>query len=95
MSNSHKTEQKILYRIFTENINSEETHTLVSKYFDGFSISYGSGYWEGNAESSIVIETIGDYTDKSKVLKLAGEIKKLNGQQVVLVFTTTGFVNEI
>ena len=94
---SHKTEQVVIYRIYTEEKHDVrlELEKLISEYFDGFSINSGVGFWKGRRELSTIIELIGDYPDKSKVLKLAAEIKILGNQESVLVTTVTGFVNEI
>ena len=93
---SHKTEQVVIYRIYTQRADSTtELEKLINYYFDGFSISSGIGFWRGQREYNTIIELIGDYPDKSKVLKLAAEIKILGNQESVLVTTVTGFVNEI
>ncbi len=92
---SHQTEQAVIYKVYTEYKNTREIIELVSKQFDGFTVTSGRGFWKGHEELSLVIEIIGDYADKSKVLKLAAEIKVLNKQESVLVFTGTGLVNEI
>ena len=92
---SHQTEQAVIYKVYTEYKNTLQVIELISKYFDGFTILSGFGFWKGERESSLIIEITGDYADKSKVLKLAAEIKILNKQESVLVFTGTGFVNEI
>ncbi len=94
---SHKTEQVVIYKIYTQRVNSiTELEKLINyNYFDGFSIISGIGFWKGQREYNTTIELIGDYPDKSKVLKLAAEIKILGNQESVLITTVTGFVNEI
>ncbi len=93
---SHKTEQAVLYKIFTEdNDTYPELMELVLKYFSGFTTNHGVGLWSGRREGSLTIEIVADYTDKAKVLRLAGDIKNLARQESVLVFTTTGLVNVI
>ena len=93
----HKTEQVVIYRIYTETKCDvrQELEDLISCYFDGFSISSDVGFWRSQKEYNTIIELIGDYPDKSKVLKLAAEIRILGNQESVLVTTVTGFVNEI
>ncbi len=92
----HKTEQVVVYRIYTQRADSTaELEKLISYYFDGFSIISGVGFWKGRREQNTIIELIGDYPDKSKVLKLAAEIKILGNQESVLVTTIVGFENEI
>ncbi len=93
---SHDTRQAVIYKVYTEDTAFRPRIVeLISKYFDGFTMTSGSGFWKGLGELSLTIEIIGVYADKSKVLKLAAEIKILNKQESVLVFTGTGLVNEI
>lgn len=47
-----------VYRIYTEDINREDTIKLVSKWFDGFTVYQAMGYWQGKAESSLIFEVI-------------------------------------
>lgn len=92
----HQTEQAVVYRVYTEDTDTRpEVANLVSEYFNGFTMFSGIGFWRGKKELSLVIEIIADYNDKHKVLRLAGEIKELNKQESVLVFTTTGLENLI
>lgn len=93
---NHKTEQAVIYRIYTEDTDTRpELQTLLNKSLQGYTIYSGTGFWEGKYEQSVIIETIGEYADKSKILRLAAEIKLLGKQESVLVITTTGLVNEI
>ncbi len=92
---SHQTEQAVIYRIYTEDKRRFELVNLISKHFDGFTQFHGIGYWKGKTKFSLIFEIIGVYANKSKVLKLAAEIKVLNKQESVLVFMSTGLVNEI
>lgn len=56
---------------------------VASRYFPGFTLSKGAGYWQGQREASATIEVL---TDKpSKVNALARAIKLVNKQQAVLV----------
>ncbi len=92
----HETEQAVVYRIYTEDSNFRpEIVKLISDEFDGFTLLSGVGYWRGRPEQSLVIEIIAEYSDKSKVLRLAADIKLVSKQESVLVFTGTGLVNEI
>lgn len=74
----------ILYRIMTEKKNLDQVLKLTDSYFSSYSHdSKRGGRWRGTNEASLLIEII---TDKeSKVKKLAGDIKKLNNQDAVLV----------
>ncbi len=93
---SHKTEQAVIYRIYTEDTDIRpELHDLIDGYADGYTILTGLGVWKGKREAGLIVEIIGEYADKSKILRLAAEIKILGKQESVLVTTTTGLVNEI
>ncbi len=93
---SHKTEQVVIYRIYTEDTDTRpELLKLVNGYSDGFTILSCVGFWRGISEQSIIIELIGDYSDKRKILELAGKVRLLGKQETVLVTTVTGLVNEI
>ncbi len=97
MSNhNHKTEQAVIYRIYTEDKDfRHELHDLINKQFDGYTLITGVGVYKGKREQALIVEIIGEYSDKSRVLRLAAEIKILGEQESVLVTTTTGLVNEI
>lgn len=79
----------MLFRILTEKINSKSTGQpqrtidLVAKFFDGFTVLNGQGYWQGKPEDCIIFEIETD--KKDLVLWLANQIKMQNNQQSVLV----------
>lgn len=56
---------------------------LAGRYFDGFTLIEGAGYWQGQRELSTTIELVTD--DGDRVLELARAIKVANGQDAVLV----------
>ena len=72
-----------LHRILTQDINRPGILTATNKYFNGYTIRPGIGYWEGQAEDSLTIEVITDNTPD--VMKLAKDIKSINKQDAVLV----------
>lgn len=74
----------MLYRIFTEDKKQKNIEVIVNKYFPGFSIYKGHGFWRCQKEKSLVIEIITDDTD-AKINKIAKEIKAKNKQQAVLI----------
>jgi hypothetical protein len=83
-------EEKMLYRILTENVNYEQTIDLISARFYGFTVLTGMGYWQGKPEHSLIVEIVpphgmGDGDARREIEKLAYAIKKQNGQQSVLV----------
>ena len=77
----------MLYRIFTEDKNTEALHDLISKRFDGFTSYTALGYWKGIAEASRVIEIIDLLNIQANVRALCYEIKQLNNQESVLFQT--------
>ncbi len=75
-----------IYRIYTE--RRQNLASLVSGYFDGFTLIDASGHWRGLAEPSAVIEVIqdGDETEtRRRVYDLAEAIRAANDQTAVLV----------
>jgi len=77
-----------LYRIFTEHKNTEHITKIVGRYFKGFTLLNGVGFWQGVPERSLVIEIIGTEADASKVELVAYQIKKANTQEAVLIQET-------
>ena len=76
----------MIIRIVTE--NHRLLDSIVSRYFDGYTILYGRGYWKGQAESSVVIEidSIGaDYNIMARIRSIVSDIKALCKQESVLV----------
>ena len=74
----------MLYRIFTENKNQEELEKLATKYFEGFTIVKGEGFWRLQKENSLIIEIVTE-EPKARINKLAQDIKKINKQEAVLI----------
>jgi len=77
-----------LYRIYTEHKDVEKVAKIVGRYFKGFTLLNGIGYWQGVPEQSLVIEIIGTESDATKVELVAYEIKKANTQEAVLIQET-------
>jgi len=75
----------MLYRIYTENKNKRDVLALASGYFPGFTAFDGQGYWQGAAESSLVLEIVAPKTQKNEVESLAKHIKEFNTQEAVLL----------
>jgi len=73
----------MLYRIITENINKAKIIELITKYFDGFTLIEGQGYWRGKSEKTLIIEIM--TTGCISVKRLASRIKSLNNQESVLI----------
>jgi len=75
----------MLYRLYTEYKRPLNTSKIVSKYFQGFTVTKGIGYWMGLPEKSMIIEIVTERAMDAKVKKLADEIKRYNSQEAVLV----------
>jgi hypothetical protein len=71
------------YRLYTEFYPN--LLELTARYFDGATLYFGTGLYEGNTESGGVIEIVATKDDLQKVVFLAGDIKQVNGQLSVLV----------
>ena len=74
----------MLYRIFTEDKNQDQIESLVSKYFEGYTLYKAAGYWRLQREDSLIIEIVADDID-ARISALAGDIKKVNKQDAVLI----------
>src|ERR1035437_2211592 len=76
----------VLYRLYTENLGHTPTFVrLISRYFSGASILYGTGVWEKKDEPCAIIEVIATSNDLQSIVHLAGDIKVQNHQSSVLV----------
>jgi len=76
----------MLYRIFTEDVkeNHETLTELITKFYEGFTILKGQGYWRLQPENSLVIEIV-TIDEDAKVKKLAAAIRDANDKECVLV----------
>ncbi len=74
----------MLYRIFTENQNEVEIEKIVNKFYPGFTVVKGEGFWRMQKEDSLIIEIVTQDED-TKINTVAQEIKELNKQEAVLV----------
>lgn len=79
------TTSRVLFSIFTEDINRPLLVALVRRYFQGATITYGYGIFESKVEASARIDIIARLDALQEVTYLAGDIKQQNGQSVVLV----------
>jgi len=83
--------ENMVYRIYTEKKNVKAISQIVSEHFDGFTILFGRGYWEGKPEKSMVIEIITDpifqstnRLDERCINLICRKIKGLNRQDAVI-----------
>ena len=74
----------IVYRLYTE-AAQPGLLVLISRYFSGATILYGSGLWLGKVEAGAVIEILATSNDLQSIIHLAGDIKVQNHQSSVLV----------
>lgn len=89
VNNSKERENKVLYRILTENKNYQNVANIVSAKFEDFVVIKAEEYQQGKARHSLIIEIVYDspLTDTlpTLIISLCYDIKKLNSQQAVLV----------
>lgn len=80
----------VAYRIYTEDADSlrESLVRLVTRYFEGATITYGDGVWQGHTERAAVVDIIGTTDDMQAVASLAGDIRFVHGQSAMLVTWT-------
>lgn len=74
----------MLYRLYTERKNIDKIKDIATKYFSGFTILTGTGFWKGEKEESLILEITGGKEEKEKVKKLGKDIKKTNDQESIL-----------
>jgi hypothetical protein len=77
-----------IHRIYTEKKNKNAIVHLVGTQFESITLQPTLGYYRGSAEKSIVIEIVGASAPKIKLL--AERIRKMNGQQSVLILRLEG-----
>lgn len=77
----------VAYRLFTEGAESlrESLLDLIERYFEGATITYGVGLWQGVTEVSAIVDIIGTSDDLQAIASLAGDIRFVHGQSTVLV----------
>lgn len=71
------------YRLYTEFYPN--LLELTARYFDGATLYFGDGLYQGNVEHGGVIEIVATQDDLQTVVFLAGDIKHVNNQHSVLV----------
>lgn len=75
----------MLYRIYTEDKNRETIAGIVGNYFPGFTLISATGYWNGKAEQSLIVEIVGERHHGLDVRAIAHQIKAINKQEAVLI----------
>ena len=82
-----KTDEKV-YRIYTEDVRRREIIKATARQFDNFTLHPTTGFYDGQAEKSIVIEIV-KATDE-QIETLARKIQELNGQKTILIMSLRG-----
>lgn len=75
----------------TGELEASRAIAFTASIFQGFTVSYHSGYWEGVEEKSMTISIMGEDRPafRNDVVKLSHIIKEALQQQAVLVEYTT------
>jgi hypothetical protein len=82
-----KTDEKV-YRIYTEDVRRKEIIKAVARQFENFTLHPTTGFYNGQAEKSIVIEIV-KATDE-EIEAVAHRIQELNGQKTILIMSLSG-----
>lgn len=75
----------IVYRIYTERKNVTGIKDILDDGFDGYTLIRATGVWEGETESSLIIEIIKEKNHDVDVEAAAHRIAILNNQDAVLI----------
>ena len=79
----HVRDTAVVFTLYTE--SKPNLSELVTRYFDGATITYGLGLWQGTTEPAAVIQIFGWLENLQNIVFLAGDIKTVNAQQTVLI----------
>jgi hypothetical protein len=75
-----------LYRIYTERTKALPAQIeAASKLFPGFTLLEAQGYWQGQAEPSVIFEIVAPEDTQDSIAWLAMKIEQLGQQEAVLV----------
>ena len=58
---------------------------IISKHFDGFTLTSATGFYKGEKENSFIVYIYGDNTIRETVTKCAEELRKDMHQEAVIV----------
>ena len=75
----------MLYRIYTERKRVKAIKEIVSRQYDGFTLTGATGYWKNTREKSLIIEVVTEGNELPTIRAIAERIKSLNNQEAVLV----------
>ncbi len=83
----------MFFRLVTENKNYDRTIKLVQRFFTGFTILKGIGFWNRQKEDCLIIEVSG--ATKKDIMFLAEQIKLQNNQEAVMIQQIKGITSLI
>ena len=78
-----RTQRCTMYRILTEDKNREMIHEILKAHVTGYTITEGTGSWQGVEEKCLAIDLVDVRLHTAK--SIATEIKIWNKQESVLV----------
>ena len=75
--------EAIVYTIETEHYLN--LSRIIGRYFDGFNIQVGTGYYKGQAECSATIRIMATRAQLQEVVNLCGDIRYVNKQEAIIL----------
>ncbi len=66
----------------THEVELEKITSTLSKYFDGFTVQNGIGFWRGQQEKTVIISI---YDDEQKILACVQLLKTILEQDAIAV----------
>jgi len=79
---------KIKHTLYTENKNKEGIESILNKYYYGYTIIEGTGYYKGDKENCLIIviftEPVDTKTTEIKINTIISDIKFVNEQECIL-----------
>jgi hypothetical protein len=82
-----------VHRIYTEDVDRKAVIAATAAAFSSFTLQPTTGYFQGKAEASIVIEIV--EAEDVEVEALARKIRGIGGQKTVLVMSLAGEAKQI
>lgn len=82
----------MFYRIYTEDVNRPKIEKIIGRFFEGFTLITGRGFWKGKAEDSLIIEIFATSNDcpnvRERIDVICEEINTSNKQECCMVVTS-------
>lgn len=77
------------FSIYTEDVNRETVEEFARSYFDGYTVSFGTGFYDGSTEGSlcvtVICESAVSASVRSHAVSFAQRVNAANNQQSCLV----------